>query len=161
MFTAELGLTTKCKVLSSYGRRYDVSISELLDGFQDTYALPEQQDKIMTMAMQLVQNMLGTPYMYPPSVGYCPVSICSQSMSHNLHQQAYTDIISKLQQGYAKQLWQTIPKGGAKNIAHPVLPAQHTTEADLIGCIRAAAVTPVHPALGMPLHIWCEAAIPS
>ena len=123
MFTAELGLTTKCKVLNSYGRRYDVAISELLDGFQDTYALPEQQDKIMTMAMQLVQNMLGTPYMYPPSVGYCPVSICLQSMSHNLHQQAYSDIISKRQQGCAKQLWQTIPKGGTKSIAHPVRPA--------------------------------------
>ena len=69
-------------------------------------------------------------------------------MSHNVHQQAYTDITSKLQQGYAKQLWQTNPKGGAKNIAHPVLPAQHTTEADLLACIRVVAVTPVQPALG-------------
>lgn len=75
-FTAELGLATKCKVLSSYGRRYDGPLSELLDGFQDIYALPEQQDKIMIMAMQLVQNMLGTPYKYPSSVGYCRVSIC-------------------------------------------------------------------------------------
>ena len=69
-------------------------------------------------------------------------------MSHNVHKQAYTDIISKLHQGYAKQLWQTNPKGGAKNIAHPVLPAQHTTEADLLACIRAVAVTPVQPAPG-------------
>ncbi|KAL0020237.1 hypothetical protein WJX77_007844 [Trebouxia sp. C0004] len=76
------------------------------------------------------------------------MSICSLSTSCNLYQQAYADIISKRQQGYAKQLWQTIPKGGAKAIAHPVLPAQHTTEADLIACICAAAVTPLHPALG-------------
>ena len=153
MFAAELGMTTNCEVLGSHGRLYHVPSSELFDGFEDTYAKPEQQDKVLTMAMQLVQNMLASPYKYPPSVGYCPVSICSQHMSHNPHQQAYADIIFKLQQGFVKQLWQTIPKGGPKHIADPILMAQHTTEADLIACIHSAAVTPVHPALGMPLHI--------
>lgn len=157
IFTAELGMTTQCKVLSPQGRSCDVPSSDLLDGFEDNYALPEQQDKVLTMAVQLVQNMLASPYKYPPSVGYCPVTICSQLMSHNLHQQAYGDIIFKLQQGFVKQLWQTIPKG-PKHVTEPILTAQHTTEADLVACIHNAAVIPVQPALGMSLHICIGAA---
>lgn len=153
IFSAELGASTRCKVASPHGRLYDVSSSELLNGFENSYASPEQQDKILALAVRLVQTMLASPYAYPPSVGFCPVSICSQLMSCNLHHQAYADIIFKLQQGCVKQLWQTIPKGGLspKPPAHPVLVAQHTSEADLIACIHAAALSPVHSAIGMLL----------
>lgn len=122
--------------------------SELLDGFEDNYALPQQQVTVLVKAVDMVREMLAVPYQYPPLVGCCPVAICPNLLRHTLHQQAYADIMYKLQQGYKKQLWQTVPKG-QKRAAHPKVAAQQTSEADLAACISAAVSPNVPSALGM------------
>lgn len=115
----------------------DLPSSDLLNGFEDDYALPAQQEQVLHMAVNVVTDMLAVSYEYPPLVGCCPVSICPNPLRSSLHQQAYADIIFKLQQGCKRQLWQTVPLG-QKHVARPIVAAQHTSLADLAACIRTA-----------------------
>ena len=135
--------------MTAYGHQSNtLPSSELLDGFEENYASPQQQDQVLAKAVDMVIDMLAVPYQYPPLVGCCPVAICPNLLRQGLHQQAYADIMYKLQQGYKKQLWQMVPKG-QKRVAHPVRAAQQTSEADLVACIRAAVKPTVPSALGM------------
>ena len=105
-FVTELGSKSNCKIMTSYGHQSNtLPSSELLNGFEDNYAVPQQQNQVLAKAVDMVKEMLDVPYEYPPLVGCCPVTICPKLLRQSLHQRAYADIMYKLQQGYKKQLW--------------------------------------------------------